>query len=171
MLAIDRTILRMPIDEDKQTLLTMRNDLDIQSLLMSRAKPNSINKVDKWLDIKLSDDRGVFFIIADKDTNLCVGFVQLINMDFINQRGDLGIWISEEQQGRGYAKDALFLLEGYVRRIFNIRKIVLQVLINNHRAINFYLKSGYDKVGIMKEHFYANDCFHDVLLMEKRSIA
>lgn len=168
MLQTHKTLLRMPVHRDKDLLLVMRNDLDSQSVLMSRAKPNTSDKVDVWLNKRLSDEHGIFFIIADLESDCCVGFVQLVNIDFISRRGDLGIWIDREQRGMGYGHDALSLLESYVRKVFNIRKIGLHVLANNQKAIGFYRKVGYYDIGILQEHFYINDEFHDVLLMEKK---
>jgi RimJ/RimL family protein N-acetyltransferase len=168
MLQTNKTLLRVPVHRDKGLLLAMRNDLDSQSILMSRAKPNTSDKVDDWLNKRLSDEHGLFFIIADLESDCCVGFTQLVNIDFISRRGDLGIWIDQEQRGMGYGHDALSLLESYVRKVFNIRKIGLQVLTDNQKAISFYRKVGYYDVGILQEHFYINDKFHDVLLMEKK---
>jgi RimJ/RimL family protein N-acetyltransferase len=168
MLQTTKTRLRMPVHLDKDLLLAMRNDLDSQSMLMSRAKPNTKEKIDAWLSKRLSDDNGVFFIITDLDSDRCIGFIQLVNIDYISRRGELGIWIDREQRGTGYGRDALLLLECYVRKVFNIRKIILQVLNDNETAKNFYQKMGYYSVGILQEHFYMDDNFHDVLLMEKK---
>ena len=167
MLDINNTLLRMPIEQDKKNFLLMRNDLELQGTLMSRAKPNTIKKVEDWLNRRLSDDSGIFFVIAEAKSNNCIGFLQLVNIDFISRRGDLGICLNKESQGQGYAKDALSQLEIYAKRVFNIRKINLQVLNDNHRAIKFYKKMGYNHVGILQEHFYLNESFHDVLIMEK----
>ena len=167
MLVTNNTLLRMPIDRDKDSLLLMRNDLELQSVLMSRAKPNTTRKVEAWLDRRLSDDCGVFFVIADAKTDDCIGFLQLVNIDLISRRGDLGICLNKQSQSRGYAKDALSQLESYAKKMFNIRKINLQVISDNHRAISFYKKMGYLHVGIMQEHFYLDDSFRDVSLMEK----
>jgi diamine N-acetyltransferase len=168
MLETEKTLLRSPLAEDKQFLLVMRNDVELQGMLMSRAKPNNSSRIDEWIDKRLSDEYGVFFVIADSKTNTPVGYIQLLRMDFIHQRGDLGICIDKHHHGKGYAKDALLLLESYVRNLFNIRKIVLQVLNENLRAIRFYEKMGYRNVGTLQEHFYLNNEFHDVLLMEKK---
>ena len=135
---------------------------------MTRAKPNTERKIDDWINKKLSDENGCFFIIADAKSNSTAGYLQLTNIDFIHRRGDLGICLSKQHQGQGYAKDALMLLENYAKNIFNIRKIVLQVLNDNHKAIRFYEKMAYLRVGILQEHFYLNDEFHSVLLMEKK---
>ena len=167
MLSTEKTLLRMPLPEDRQIFISMRNDIELQGMLMARARPNTESKIDEWVKKKLSDENGVFFVIADVTSNKAIGYLQLTNMDFIHQRGDLGICINKQHQGQGYAKDALELLEGYAKNLFNIRKIVLQVLNENHRAIRFYEKMAYRSVGILQEHFYLNDKFHAVRLMEK----
>ncbi|HVM87575.1 MAG TPA: GNAT family protein [Puia sp.] len=168
MLVKANTILRQPIEEDIQALLSMRNNIELQSLLMSRAKPNTSEKINEWLKRKLSDESSVFFIIADASTNQLAGYLQFVNIDFLNRRGELGICLDPAKQGQGYAANALSLLEVYLKDVFNIKKITLQVLQQNSSAINFYLKSGYMQVGIYKEHFYQRNFFHDVLIMEKQ---
>jgi RimJ/RimL family protein N-acetyltransferase len=133
MLKAENTLLRMPLPEDMELLLSLRNDIELQSMLMSLAKPSNPSKIDGWIQKKLSDENSVFFIIADAKNNEIIGYLQFVNMDFIHQRGELGICIAKEHHGGGYAKEALLLLEGYVKNIFNIHKIVLQVLHNNFR--------------------------------------
>ena len=101
-------------------------------------------------------------------SNHPIGYIELTNIDFVDRRGDLGICIDKHQHGKGYAKDAVFLLENYAKNLFNIRKIILQVLNSNSRAISFYKKVGYRNIGVFDDHFYMDDQFHDVLLMEKK---
>ena len=168
MLSSHPTLLRMPMEEDKPQLLAMRNDIELQSMLMSRAKPNSPHKIDEWLNKRLSDENGIFFIISDVETNEVVGYLQLLNIDLINRRGELGICMATEYSGKGYATQALKLLELYIKKAFNIQKITLQVLSENLRAINFYKKTGFRQIGIYEDHFYFNNIFHDVVLMEKK---
>jgi len=167
MIQTDKTLLRSPMPEDREFLLTTRNNITLQAMLMTRARPNTISKIDFWLKQKLSDEYAVFFIIADATCNFPVGFIQLVNMDFINRKCELGICIDEQYHGKGYAVDALNLLEAYAKEVFNIHKILLSVLAKNNRAIQFYEKMMYRSVGILEENFYMNNEFHNVLLMEK----
>ena len=167
MLTENKTLLRPPISEDKDLLLKLRNDIDLQAMLMSRAKTNTLNKLDVWLNQKLSDDHVIFFVIADSDQNFPVGYTQLVKLDLINRKCELGICIAQEYQGKGYATDTFNLLEDYAKKIFNIRKITLSVLTNNVRAIGFYKKMLYRSVGVLESDFYIFNEFHDVLLMEK----
>lgn len=167
MLKTNKTLLRPPISEDKDFLVKLRNNIDLQAMLMSRAKPNTINKIESWLNQKLSDEYVVFFIIADVNNNSPVGYVQLVKIDFINRKCGLGVCIDPQYHGQGYAIDAFNLLESYAKKMFNIHKIVILVLTKNTRAINFYKKMLYQNVGILEADFYIDNEFHDVLLMEK----
>ncbi|MEI6429553.1 MAG: GNAT family protein [Pseudanabaena sp. ELA607] len=167
MLKTNKTLLRPPVDKDKEFLLQLRNDIDLQVMLMSRAKPNTLNKIEFWLNQKLSDEHGVFFVIADVDNDFPVGYIQLVKIDFINRKCELGICIDTQYHGNGYAVDAFTLLEDYAKKILNIHKIVISVLTTNNRAIRFYKKMLYQIVGVLKADFYIENEFHDVLLMEK----
>jgi RimJ/RimL family protein N-acetyltransferase len=136
-------------------------------LLMAHPRANSLARVKAWLD-RLADDRlTVFFIIAARRGNRPLGYVQLTHMDLVHGTADLGICLDETSRGKGYAAEALQLLEDYVRDVFNLRKIVLRVLASNAPAIAFYKKARYRQVGVHKQHFYQARAFHDVLVMEK----
>ncbi len=167
MLKTNRTLLRSPLPEDKELLVKLRNDIDLQVLLMSRPKANNYSKIESWLNQKLSDEHTVFFIVADADGSFPVGYIQLVKMDFLNKRCELGICIDIQYHGKGYATDAFKLLEIYAKKVFNMNKIVVSVLTKNKRAISFYEKMLYQNVGILKEDFYFDSEFHDVLIMEK----
>jgi diamine N-acetyltransferase len=159
--------LRSPREDDKNFLVSLRNDVLLQMLLMALPRANSLTRVDEWLARLTNDPASLFFVVADKETDRAVGYIQLTKMDFVHGHGELGICLAEENRGRGYAADALALLERHARNVFNIRKFVLYSLTSNKRAIGLYKKTGYQTVGTLKEHFYQDGAFRDVLIMEK----
>lgn len=167
MLVGSTIVLRAPIEEDKPFFFTLRNNVQLQMLLMTLPRANSLRRVNDWLGGMLDDPQTVLFVIADKSNNEAIGYIQLTRMNFIHGIGELGICVDEPAQGKGRAAEALRLLEEYVRNVFNIRKVVLRVLASNKRAIAFYKKEGYKTVGVHKNHFYQRQAFHDVVIMEK----
>ena len=48
------------------------------------------------------------------------------------------------------------LLVSKIKKIKDIRKIFLEVSVENTQAINFYLKNGFKKIGIRKAYYKAN---------------
>lgn len=167
MLKTSKTLLRYPVPDDNKFFIKIRNDIELQCMLMSRPKANNLNKIESWLNQKLSDAHIAFFVIADTVSGLPIGYIQLDNIDFISRKCKLGVCIDSAYHGQGYAADAFFLIESYAKKIFNIRKIAISVLLNNKRAISFYEKMMYRTVGFLQEDFYLDNEFHDVLLMEK----
>jgi len=47
------------------------------------------------------------------------------------------------------------------------QKIVIQVLADNERALDFYRSLGFYDIGIAKQHVRLADGFHDEIYMEK----
>lgn len=162
-----KVVLRAWESVDLPILQAMRNDFPLQQRLMSRPRSNSLDQVKEWLSNRTKSDNCLFFVIADKITFEAVGYVQVTHIDFISMIGNLGICVAPEHQGKGFGKEALMLLMDYAGDIFGLRKLMLEVLTTNGKAIGLYKKIGFSEVGRMRNHFYMNHTYHDVLLMEK----
>ena len=160
--------LREARDADLPALAALRNDLDLQLALMATPRPNTVERVEDWIKRRANDPAGAFFVIASADGSETIGFLQLLNMDPVHRHAALGICVTGAHQGKGRAAEALTLLEGYAAGTLGLRKIVLQVLAANARAIAFYEKDGYRRVGVLEQHHFQRGAFHDVLIMEKR---
>lgn len=167
MLAGKDVVLRPWCEDDLAVLMRLRNDVALQTQLMAQPRPNSRARVSQWLKDRSERTDGVFFVVAAADDNRVLGYVQLANMDVLHGRGDLGICLDPSAHGRGVAAQTLDLLQGYVTQVFGLRKIVLQVLCSNLRAIAFYEKQGFARVGVLCEHAFLQGSHVDVLLMEK----
>jgi diamine N-acetyltransferase len=89
-------------------------------------------------------------------------------MHHVHRRGYLGVCIAHHAQGQGHGKSSIQLVENFVTRVFNLRKLVLHVLGSNEKAISLYQNLGYSEVGVLKEHFYNNGLFHNVKIFEKQ---
>jgi diamine N-acetyltransferase len=159
--------LRQPEDSDLDLLVSMRNDLDLQAMLMSLPRASNTQRVRDWLNNHLGNPHSVFFIIAEITTNSPCGYIQITNIDFVHRHGELGICIDSSFQSKGYGKQAIITIEEYLREVFNLRKITLKVLERNHAAIRLYEILAYQKVGINKEHFYHKRAWHNMVIMEK----
>lgn len=161
------TILRAPEEADMAFLHELRNDLELQMLLMVQPRPNSIQRVREWVARVSGDERSVFFVIASRHQAVPVGFVQLVQMDMHHGTAELGICLGPQARGKGHGGSAMKLLERFARDVFGIRKLVLRVLARNEGAIRFYVGLGFDQVGVHRDHFRQAGAFHDVVLMEK----
>lgn len=159
--------LRQPEDSDLDLLVSMRNNLNLQAMLMSLPRASNTQRVRDWLNNHLSNPQSVFFIIAEINTNIPCGYIQVTNINFIHRNGELGICIDPSFQGKGYGKQAIYLLEKYIQEVFDLYKLMLKVLENNLTAIHLYEALGYQKIGVYKEHFYHQGYRHNTVAMEK----
>ncbi|MFO0948647.1 MAG: GNAT family protein [Planctomycetota bacterium] len=159
--------LRQPLDADTEFLVAIRNDPELQQQLMAAARPNTPARVRQWLDGRLNDKRTLFFIIAEGASNKAIGYIQLREMDPIHGHAELGICLAASARGTGAAAEAMRLISAYADDTFRVQKIVLRVLCSNARAIAFYEKVGFRRVGVLEQHYYHQREFHDVMVMEK----
>jgi RimJ/RimL family protein N-acetyltransferase len=171
MLTANAIQLRPPDPRDLPFFTGMRNDVALQLSLMALPRPNSTSKTAAWLASRTDDPQGVFFVIADCKTDTAVGFIQLTHMDLLHGTCELGICLAAPATGLGYAGEAMGLVEAYAQTVFNLRKIGLRVLVDNGRAVAFYDKIGYRRVGTLMQHHYQRGAYQDVLIMEKQLTA
>jgi len=161
------TGLRPPLKEDSTFLFGLRNDLELQSQLLSLPRPNSPERVQEWVARIAGDEHSVFFIIHECGAIDPVGFIQVREMNFVHGHGVLGICLSPEARGCGHGSAAIHLIQEYCRCIFGLRKLTLQVLGSNEGAVRLYLRLGWRLVGTLEAHFYYNGSHHNVLVMER----
>jgi len=162
----DRLTLREWRESDVEALAKLRNNVQLQALLMTQARPNSIERVRRWLVDRSSTDDMVFFVAAQRTDDAAIGYVQVAHIDRFHGVGEFGICLSASAQGSKLAPEACQLLDPYLRQVLALRKLTLKVRADNARAIAFYLKYGYREVGRMESHFREKDKYHDVLIME-----
>lgn len=167
MLRGARLTLREWREPDLPALAALRNDVELQALLMARARPNSIERVRNWLTDRSASDDMLFFVIASAVDDSVLGYVQVANIDRTSGTGELGICLARGAQGLGLAVECCDLLEGHAQTFFALRKFTLRVLATNGRAIAFYRKRGYREAGRFERHFLADGEYRDVILMER----
>jgi diamine N-acetyltransferase len=159
--------LRAPVEADLPLVAALRNDLALQASLLGTPHPNTPAMARDWMARRLADPNEIFFLVADAATDEALGYVMVAGIDPLHRHGELGICLAPAHQGRGLGREVLALLEGYARDVLALRKIGLQVLTANARAIALYRRAGFREVGVRQAHHYFQGAYHDVLVMEK----
>ena len=167
MLKGERLALREWREADVATIAALRNDIELQSLLMTRARPNPAERVRQWLAERASRTDMLFFVIASNADDSVLGYVQVASIDAFQGTGELGICLRREAQGQGIADECCALLEGYAGRTLGLRKFTLRVLASNARAVAFYRRRGYREIGRLERHYPSEGEYEDVILMER----
>lgn len=154
-------------EADLPALSMLRNDVELQAKLMARARPNPISRVREWLEERTAQIDLLLFVIADRDDDAVLGYVQAAALDMFHGHCDLGICLSPAVHGRGIATAALELMYAHLRDRHGLRKVCLRVRADNARAIAFYRREGYVGVGRLAAHYREGDACVDVILMER----
>lgn len=153
--------------EDLGVLHGMRNDLSLQRQLMAHPRGNSLDQVRDWLTARAKSPEGLLLVIVNRTSGGVVGYIQAVGMDHINGIARIGICIAPESQGQGFGGEAMMLLEHYLKDVFGMRKLMLEVLAENDIAIGMYIRHGYREVGRQQQHYYFDGKYVDVVVMEK----
>jgi len=152
---------------DVPLLSALRNDLGLQLALMAVPRPNSRARVKAWLTRRSNDPEGAFFVVARARDDKAIGFIQLVRIDTLHRRAEMGICLAPDARGSGAADEALAMIENYASAVLGLQKLVLQVGVHNRRAISLYERASFLRVGTLKAHHFASGRFYDVLIMEK----
>lgn len=159
--------LRERRPEDLPILGKLRRDSEVQHSLMGYPSEQvSDTDIQQWLDRRSSDTSGRFLVVADS-TGDCVGFVQLVGIHQKGQFAWLGIAIDPDHHGKNFGKGALNALFRFSSAELGLRKLLLEVLEENQRAMSLYLSLGFRQVGTLYRHYLGGEHPQNVAIMEK----
>lgn len=166
MIEGDSVRLRSWREDDIVKMTELRNDIDLQSQLLSRVRGSGNDQTRQWLQQRSSGQDSLLLIVAGKEKDNPLGYIQFINIEPFDQTAKLGICLSTEMQGKGVGFEALLLALGYLKNIWSIRKVILEVREDNKRAVKCYEKIGFIHCGKYSKHKYIDGEWRDLLLME-----
>lgn len=122
----------------------------------------------EWFEnaIKDQSNKRVIFSVVFLKTNILIGYFQLNNINFINKNAFLGIIIGEKSfQGMGLGKEIIKIGTDYGFKNLGLKKIYLDVVDNNERAIKLYKNLKFNTEGSFKNHFFFNGNYYDIFRM------
>ena len=106
------------------------------------------------------------FVIVDSDSNK-LGLIDLFDYEPKHARAAVGVVIVEEYRGRGYAKEALQLLEEKAIQKLNLHQLYAGVSIENTPSRTLFKAAGYIETAVKKDWSYYENQFHDEIIVQK----
>lgn len=153
---------------DLHILNKWKNTESVFMYLGGGYSPVSEDQQEKWMEsvIDLTGNNRRFMIVDNDDKP--VGMVGLYDINWINKNCNIGIYIGEEDaRGKGYASEAVGIIEGYAYEYLNLRKIKSKANSENASALRLWKRLGYTAIGEYKQERYVKGRYCDVTLMEK----
>lgn len=165
MLRGERVILRSVEKDDLKKLHDLRSNVELEMLAGGAWEPRPLAAYEKDFEKSLdSQEKGDFVIEVDGNV---IGEIGL--HDWRNRRAgsaSFGVSILDPNYlGKGYGREAINLLLDWSFRIMNYRRIHLQTLASNERAVRCYRSCGFVEEGRLRQDEYYNGAYDDVLVM------
>lgn len=101
-------------------------------------------------------------MITSKITNTVVGTIDLYEFDPHNNKVGVGILIDEKYQRKGYATQALKIIEEYTFIFLQINQLYSYIAVDNIKSISTFEKCGYLNSGTLKDWIRCNSIYKDV---------
>lgn len=166
MLRGERVVLRPTERADLQQLWALLEDLDVVVRADSGPPlPKSLAAYEEQFDRGVKDpSKDQIWLTIEVDGQL-VGYGGLLDIDYFDQRCELGIALGRDHWGRGFGQEAVGLLVGYAFAYLKMNRVGLKVLADDPRAVGAYRKAGFIEEGRLREHHWVGGEFHDLLVM------
>ena len=112
--------------------------------------------------------RQLRLIIECKESGLAVGAVDLYDFDPQNLNAGVGILVYDEAlRGRGYASEALQMVERYGREVLHLHQLWCCVGRANQASEALFRGAGFDVVGIKREWRRTAEGYEDEIMFQK----
>ncbi|MEH7883028.1 GNAT family protein [Bacillus sp. JJ1609] len=149
--------------------LTLKWINDPEIRLFTGAKfPVSRLEHEGWFKAKATDRFNKTFAIQMKDTKQIIGLVGNNEYDPLNRTTYPFIYIGEKNiQGKGIGQEAFSLILDFCFEVLNVRRVYGYLFEYNSASRNMLEKCGYKLEGTLKQHWYKDGQYHDVLVMGK----
>ena len=151
--------------EDAEKYAEWLNDFRTTDYLGKSGKIMTLEKEREYLETHIDDEATLNIITLSEDK--LIGTVGIENIDHLNKRGTLGIFIGRsEYRSKGYGAEAINLILDFGFNYMNLNSINLTVLDCNERAKACYKKCGFKEMGRERQGKFVNGKYYDAIMMD-----
>lgn len=155
----ERVSLKTIEEEDLPTLRDHINDPAVRSNLTVRHPINRKQERD-WFEEEVADESRIDLMIVGQAE--AVGTIGLGPIDGPNGVAEVGIWLTEPAQGKGYGTAACELLFDHAFDALRIHRIEALVFDGNEASRRLWEKLGFDHEAVHVEAVYLHGGYLDV---------
>ncbi len=156
--------------EDLDLLYEIENDTRLWDVCSASA-PYSRFALKQYIVDNVNDlfeSKQLRLVIHSKTEKKAVGLIDLFNFSPIDARAEIGIAIRSEHRKKGYAKEALSLLENFASQRLRIHLLYASIAGGeNSSSRHLFSSSGYNEVAILPRWHYSGAKYEDVRILCK----
>lgn len=163
---VDDYLLRKPELNDLEALYIIKNDPEIAGMVVGFSIGYSITDLKDWIEYHKKQRDEIFWVIAEKETNRCIGHVGIYQIDYRARKAEFGIIIGDKALwGKGLGLIfSKFAIE-YAFNNLNLMRIQLSVLVTNERAYKLYKSLKFKEEGRLRRAQYREGQYIDISIM------
>lgn len=164
----ERVMLREYRSSDYDAIRSWVNDGETTKYLSTRFwPPQTAVDTEEFLHRMLQSSHNAYnFVIADKEDESYIGQLDIFRVDWRLRLGEIGLVIGKkENRGKGYAPEALKLLQEFAFMTLGLERLELEVHMENTAARKCYEKAGFVMEGVKRHAFYSEGRFCDIGMM------
>lgn len=151
--------------EDVEVFTEWLNDFETTDYIGRSCMLFTLEAEKKYLENNA--DVEATFSIIDMKKDKMIGVVGIENIDHINRKGTLGIFIGDKDyRENGYGTEAIKLVLDFGFNYLNLNNINLNVFEFNKRAIACYKKCGFKEYGRRRQSDFLNGKYYDTIEMD-----
>ena len=157
----------LTIDDVSAEYVAWLNDPEVNAYSEYRHQHHTLESVRADVARICADARNAFFVIIECRTGVHVGNVKLGPVDTPHHRASIGSVIGKQFWGRGYASDAIALIEQYAFRSLDLHKLTAGMYATNRGSFRVFEKCGFSIEGRRLAHCLQGDQWVDYIEMGK----
>lgn len=151
-------------EDCQKQYLSMTNDVGNLSFVESIGyRPLTATDMEVYIESN-NNNSNLLLGIFENDTDIHVGNIRLTHIKPHHNNCFFGIIMHRDYMGKGYASEATHLMIKHAFEVMNFHRIQFNVVDKNINAIKIYEKLGCVKEGVLREAFYYNNEYHDVIV-------
>lgn len=151
--------------EDLPKSLSWANDTELNAKML-RILPVTQFDQEKWFQDIVSNPAKKVFTVKLQDGDEHIGNTGLYHIDWIHRRAEFWILLGEKEYwGKGFGSEVVSLMQHFAFRNLNLNRLYLNVGKNNSPALGLYKKLGFIEEGVLKEHYFIEGEYLDVITM------
>ena len=161
--------LRSPEPEDLEALYRWENDTDVWKY-GSAISPYSKYILRQYIENAQTDifeSKQLRFMIVLKQNQTTIGTIDLYDFDALNSRCGVGIYIDNKWRKKGYAVQAMNLLQKYVFNFLKINQLYAVIPESNKASLNLFQKSNFLKTGVLQQWVSNENTLEDAIMVQK----
>lgn len=160
--------LRATEPSDAPLIYHWENDTSVWHV-SDTVMPYSLFHIEQFIlnNTDLYSSKQIRLMIDEAKTGKTVGCIDLFDFDPFHERISLGLLIAVDYRNKGFAAEAIKLVEKYIFKTLDLNQLHCVIGANNTKSIKLFEKMGFKNCGLRKAWIKTSDGFIDQLEYQK----